>query len=122
MRQKRSIGEYLAFLAVKNDVPPEEFLNALRKAEDKKTVQCEHLTIQLRTKSKDKSIFLVKKDSQVIAQFPISNNFLLERNNQLSFFMETSTIRKYLAKKNRTTPSNNIKDLRPGMTKVSLND
>ena len=27
---------------------------------------------------------------------------------------------KYLAKKNRTTPSNNIKDLRPGMTKVNI--
>ena len=120
MRQKRSIGEYLAFLAIKNDISPDKFQDALRKAENKKIVQCDHLTIQLRTKLRDKSIFLVKKDSQVIAQFPVANNFLLDRNNQLSNFMETSSIRKYLAKKNRTTPSNNIKDLRPGMTKVNL--
>ena len=120
MRQKRSIGEYLAFLAIKYEVPPEEFLNALRIAENKKIVKCENLTIQLRSKQKDKSIFLVKKDSEVVAQFPVSNIFLSDRNNQLMNFMETNTIRKYLAKKNRTSPSNNIKDLRPGMTKINL--
>ena len=120
MRQKRSIGEYLAFLAIKYEVPPEQFLNALRIAEDKKIVKCENLTIQLRSKQKSKSIFLIKKGSEVVAQFPVSNNFLLDRNNQLMSFMETNTIRKYLAKKNRTTPSNNIKDLRPGMTKINL--
>ena len=120
MRQKRSIGEYLAFLAIKYEIPPEEFLNALRIAEDKKVIQCDKVTVQLRIKLKDKSIFLIKKDSEVIAQFPVNNAFLLERNNQLMNFMETNTIRKYLAKKNRTTPSNNIKDLRPGMTKVNL--
>jgi replication factor A1 len=120
LRQKRSIGEYLAFLAIKYEVPPEEFLNGLRIAEDNKTVKVENLTIQLRAKLKDKSIFLIKKNSEVIAQFPVNNNFLLDRSNQLMNFMETTTIRKYLAKKNRTTPSNNIKDLRPGMTKVNL--
>lgn len=120
MRQKRSIGEYLAFLAIKYEVPPEQFLNALRLAEDKKVIQCENLTVQLRAKLKDKSIFLIKRDSEVIAQFPVSNIFLLDRNNQLMNFMETKTIRKYLAKRNRTTPSNNIRDLRPGMTKVNI--
>jgi replication factor A1 len=120
LRQKRSIGEYLAFLAIKYEVPPEEFLHALRIAEDNKTVKVENLTIRRRAKLKDKSMFLIKKNSDVIAQFPVSNNFLLDRNNQLANFMETTTIRKYLAKKNRTTPSNNIKDLRPGMTKVTL--
>jgi replication factor A1 len=120
LRQKRSIGEYLAFLAIKYEMPPEEFLNALRIAEGNKTIKVENLTIRLRAKLKDKSIFLIKKNSEVIAQFPVSNNFLLDRNNQLMNFMETTTIRKYLAKKNRMTPSNNIKDLRPGMTKVNL--
>ena len=120
LRQKRSIGEYLAFLSIKYEVPPEKFLHALRIAEDDKPVQCEHLTIQLRAKMKEKSIFLIKRGTEVIAQFPVNNNFLLDRNNQLMNFMETSVIRKYLIKKNRTTPSNNIKDLRPGMTKVNL--
>jgi replication factor A1 len=120
LRQKRSIGEYLAFLAIKYEVPPEQFLDALRSADGKKIIECENLTIQLRSKQKNKSIFLVKKGSEVIAQFPVSNIFLSDRNNQLMNFMETNTIRKYLAKKNRTTPSNNIKDLRPGMTKISL--
>lgn len=120
MRQKRSIGEYLAFLAIKYEVPPEQFLNALRIAENKKIIKCENLTIQLRSKQKDKSIFLIKKNSEVVAQFPVSNNFLSDKNNQLMSFMGTNTIRKYLAKKNRTSPSNNIRDLRPGMTKINL--
>lgn len=120
MKQKRSIGEYLAFLAVKNEVPPEEFLNALRTVEANKTIQVEKLTVQLRAKMKNKSIFLVKKNSDVIAQFPVNNAFLLDKSNRLMNFMETNSIRKYLAKKNRTTPSNNIADLRPGMTKVNL--
>jgi replication factor A1 len=119
LRQKRSIGEYLAFLAIKYEVPPEQFLNALRIA-DKKIVKCENLTIQLRSKQKNKSIFLVKKDAEVVAQFPVSNNFLSDKNNRLMNFMETNTIRKYLAKKNRTSPSNNIRDLRPGMTKINI--
>ena len=120
LKQKRSIGEYLAFLAIKNEVPPEEFLNALRIVEENKTIQVEKLTIQLRAKLKNKSIFLVKKNSDVIAQFPVNNSFLLDKSNRLMNFMETNSIRKYLAKKNRTTPSNNIADLRPGMTKVNL--
>jgi len=120
LRQKRSIGEYLAFLSIKYEVPPEKFLHALRIAEDDKPVQCENLTVRLRAKMKEKSIFLIKRGTEVIAQFPVNNNFLLDRNNQLMNFMETSVIRKYLIKKNRTTPSNNIKDLRPGMTKVNL--
>lgn len=120
MKQKRSIGEYLAFLAVKNDVPPEEFLNALRTVEENKSIQVEKLTVQLRIKLKNKSIFLVKKNSDVIAQFPVNNSFLLDKSNRLMNFMKTNSIRKYLAKKNRTTPSNNIADLRPGMTKVNL--
>ena len=120
MRQKRSIGEYLAFLAIKYEVPPEQFLNALRVAKGNKVIQCEKLTVQLRIKLKDKSIFLIKKGLEVIAQFPVSNSFLLDRNNQLMNFMETKIIRKYLAKKNRTTPANNIRGLRPGMTKVNI--
>ena len=66
MRQKRSIGEYLAFLAIKYEVPPEEFLNALRIAENKKVIKCENLTVQLRTKLKDKSIKQVSKNNLLI--------------------------------------------------------
>ena len=120
MRQKRSIGEYLAFLSVKYEVNPEEFLYALRLAEEHKESRCDELSIQCRGKIKNNFIFLIKRKSEVVAQFPISEEFLLNRSNQLRNFMETDRIRRFLAKKARTATANSIKDLQTGMRHVNL--
>jgi len=120
MRQKPSIGEYLAFLSVKYDVNPEKFLHALRSALEHKKSRCAKLSIQCRGKTKSKFIFLIKRESEVIAQFPIVEEFLLNRSNQLRNFMETDRIRRYLAKKVRTATASFIKDLRTGMNHVNL--
>jgi len=120
MRQKRSIGEYLAFLSVKYEVNPEEFLYALRLAEEHKESRCDELSIQCRGKIKNNFIFLIKRKSEVVAQFPISEEFLLNRSNQLRNFMETDRIRRFLAKKARTATANSIKDLQTGMSHINL--
>ena len=60
------------------------------------------------------------RESAVIAQFPIVEEFLLNRSNQLRNFMETNRIRRYLAKKARTATVNSIKDLRTGINHVNL--
>ena len=120
MRHKPSVGEYLAFLSVKYEVDPEEFLYALRLAEEHKESRCDKLSIQCRGKIKNKFIFLIKRESEVIAQFPIVEEFLLNRSNQLRNFMETDRIRRYLAKKVRTATASFIKDLRTGMNHVNL--
>jgi len=119
LRHKRSIGEYLAFLSVKYEVNPEKFLHALRSAQEHKA-QCDNLSIQCRGKIKNKITFLIKRESEVVAQFPIDKEFLLNKNNQLGNFMETDRVRRYLAKKARTATVNSIKDLRTGMTHVNL--
>lgn len=119
MRHKRSVGEYLAFLSIKYEVNPAEFLLALRVAQKRKTY-CGGLLIQCRGKVKKALMFLVKKDSEVIAQFPIDREFLLNENNKLSNFMETDRIRRYLAKKARTVGASSIKDLRAGLSHVNL--
>jgi replication factor A1 len=120
MRQKPSIGEYLAFLSIKYEVNPEKFLHALHSAKEHKKSRCGKLSIQCRGKTKSKFIFLIKRESEVIAQFPIVEEFLLNRSNQLRNFMETDKIRRYLAKKVRTATVNSIKDLRTGMNHVNL--
>ena len=120
MRHKPSIGEYLAFLSIKYEVNPEKFLHALHLAKEHKKSRCAKLSIQCRGKIKNKFIFLIKRESEVIAQFPIVEEFLLNRSNQLRNFMETDKIRKYIAKKDRTTAVSSIKDLRTGMNHVSL--
>ena len=120
MRQKRSIGEYLAFLSVKYEVNPEKFLHALRSAKEHKKSRCDKLLIHCRGKIKSKFIFLIKRESEVIAQFPIVEDFLLNRDNQLRNFTETDRIRRYLAKQDRIATANSIKDLRTGMNHVNL--
>jgi replication factor A1 len=65
-------------------------------------------------------MFLIKRESEVIAQFPIDEGFLSNRNNQLQNFTKTDKIRKYLARKTRESAAKNIKDLRTGMNHVNL--
>jgi replication factor A1 len=120
VRQKRSIGEYLAFLSIKYEVNPEKFLHALRSAKEHNKSTCDELSVQCRGKTKNKFIFLIKRASEVIAQFPIDEEFLMNRSHQLGNFTETDKIRRYLARKDRTATANFIKDLRAGMQHVNL--
>ena len=120
MRKKKSVGEYLAFLSVKYEVDPEEFLYSLRSAEEHEESRCAKLSIRCRGKTRNKCIFLIKRDSEVIAQFPIDEEFLFNESNHLRNFMGTDEIRKYLARKARTATANSIKDLRTGMHHVNL--
>ena len=120
MRHKRSIGEYLAFLSVKYNVNPEEFLQALRSAKENSKSRCDKLSVQCRGKTKNKFIFLIKRDSEVLAQCPIDEEFLLNINNQLGNFTKTEKIRRYLTRKARTATVNSIKDLQNGMRHINL--
>ena len=120
MRHKPSIGEYIAFLSVKYEVDPEEFLYALRLAEEHKESRCGKLSIQCRGKIKNKFIFLIKRKSEVLAQFRIGEDFLFNESNHLRDFMGTDQIRRYLARKARTATANSIRDLRTGMRHVNL--
>jgi len=120
LRQKKSVGEYLAFLSVKYGVGPEEFLYALRLAEEHEESGCDKLSIQCRGKIKNNFIFLIKMESEVVAQFPISEEFLFNESNHLRNFMDTDVIRRYIARKARTATANSIKDLQTGMRHVNL--
>ena len=120
MRKKKSVGEYLAFLTVKYEVDPEKFLHALRLAEENKESRCDKLSIQCRGKIKNKFIFLIKSKSEIVAQFPISEEFLFNGSNQLGNFMDTKKVRSYILRKDRNATANSIKDLRFGMRHVNL--
>jgi replication factor A1 len=95
-------------------------LHALRSAQEHKKSRCEKLSIECRGKIKNKLIFLIIKESEVIAQFPIVEDFLLNKNNQLRNFMENDRIRNYILKKDRAATANSIKDLRTGMRHINL--
>jgi len=120
LKNKVSPGEYLAFLSVKYEVDPDVLFNALVTAGEKKKSKCGNLSVERRGETQDKVVFLILKDSQVVAQFPIFKAFLFERENPVRKFMKTDMIRRHLVKKNRAAHSLPIRDLRTGMSQINL--
>jgi replication factor A1 len=59
-------------------------------------------------------------NSKVVAQFPISEDFLLRQSNPIKDFTKTDMIRRHLNKKNARSHSLLIRDLRSGMKQVNL--
>ena len=120
VKRKKSSGEYLAFLSAKYKVDPDTFFYALLSAGENRKSKCGNLSIECRGKMKNKIIFLITNDSQVVAQLSVSEAFLTKEGNPIRTFMETDMVRKYEAKKNRSPISCSIQDLRAGMNHVSL--
>jgi replication factor A1 len=120
LRNRVSAGEYLAFLSVKHEVDPDKLFCALISAGENQKSRCGSLSIECRGKTQDKTIFLIMKDYRVVAQFPVSREFLLERSNPMKGFMKTDMIRRHLVKKNKGSHSLPIRDLRTGMSHVNL--
>ncbi len=120
LRNKASPGVYLAFLSVKYEVDPDKLFYALISAGENRKSRCEDLSIECRRKTQDKVMFLILKDSKVVAQFPILRDFLLQRRNPIRDFTKTDMIRRHLNKEKRRTHSLLIRDLRAGMSHVNL--
>jgi len=120
LRNKVSAGEYLALLSIKYEVDPDKLFYALISAGENQKSKCGKLSIECRGKTRDKDIFLIMEGFRVVAQFPIPKEFLLERNNPVKNFMKTDMIRRHLDKKNKGSHSLPIRDLRTGMSQVSL--
>lgn len=118
MRNKVSVGEYLAFLSIKYEVDPDTLFYALISAGENSESTCGDLSIRCRSKMQDKTVLLITKGSKVVAQFPIPKSFLLERSNPIRNFRKTELLRRYLNKKNKG--SFHIRDLRNGMKQVNL--
>ncbi len=122
MRQKKStLGEHLALVSVKYNVYPAEVVQALIAAKANGKATCGELSVEYRGKVKDETIFLIKKEDDVVAQFKVDEEFL-SRSNDTSFenYMTTDKIRKKIAKQNTDTVFSMISDLRSGMKRINL--
>jgi replication factor A1 len=122
LRQKKStLGEHLALLSVKYSVYPNEVFQALVVAKQtEKTASCGNLTVEYRGKMKGETIFLITKDSDVVAQFRVEEAFLHRKDNPFESWMSTDKIKKKIAKQNTDSIYMHIKDLRAGMKRVNL--
>jgi len=108
--------EYLAIIAIRNNIDSSEFLDCIREAYDQEESECEQLSVRCRQKTEDSAVFLFTLGQDVIAQFPISTG-IFEREEQLTSCMRTMSARKSSTKK---VMNLKIKDLRAGMRQVNL--
>ena len=114
------LSEYLAFLSVKHSVNPDKLFQALVSTKEHEKVLCGSLSIEFRGRIRGEKIFLIKKGSEVVAQFRVSEGFLSGRGNPLRRVMDCDRIRRYLANKADAFQSSFIGGLRVGMKHVNL--
>jgi replication factor A1 len=120
MRNKTSPSEYLAFLSIKYEVDPDKLFYAIISASEKGKSTCENLSIERRCKQKNKIILLITKGEKVVAQFPIPEEFLMEKTNPIKEIRKTISFHIHPITKDGRPHSFRIGDLRMGMKKVNL--
>ena len=113
--------EYIAFLSVKQGIYLAELHQAMVAAREQGKTTCQNLTIEYRGSLKDEAIFLITKDTSVIAQFRVAEELLLRKNICFENWLDTDKIRKQINRQN-TSPKLSIlvQDLRHGMKKVNI--
>ena len=120
-QKKPTIIEHLAFISVKHGVYIGELFQTLLTAREKGTDTCENLTIKYRGSVGKDAIFLITKDSKVIAQFRIAKEFLFAKNIRFESWINTDKIHKQIIKQNcGPSLSTMVQDLRHGMKKVNV--
>ncbi len=120
MKNKVSVGEYLAFLSLKYKVDPDQLFYALCSAWNNVKATCGELLIQCRNKTRDNAVFLMTKDSKVVFQFTIPKQFLSEKANPIRVMQRNGMFGRRAVKEPEVTWSSRIKDLRVGMKKINL--
>jgi len=119
-RNRTSPSEYLAFLSIKYGVDVDKFFNALVSAGKNRKSTCGSLSIEFRDKRKNMITLLITRESKVVAQFPIPEEFLLEQNNPIRDARKAEVFCRHKVKKAADPELLNIRDLRIGMKNINL--
>lgn len=114
--KQRKTLEYLAVLAVKNNIDANEFLDCIVEAQNHEESKCRQVNIRCRKRKEDSANFLFTTNGTVLAQFPIPIQ-VMQRKNDLEDYMRVVSDRTASSKKVRNPK---IKDLKAGMRKVNL--
>ncbi len=119
MRNKLYPSEYLTLLTVKYEVDADDFFNALVSAWKNRRAQCGNLFVECRSKQDHKATLLITQEGKVIAQFKIPEEFFLKKN-PLKGAKSIHITERYASRKEKLLQTFQIKDLRVGMKRVSL--
>jgi hypothetical protein len=121
LRHKKPITiEHLADLSVKYYVYLSELYQALVSARRFGKSTCGALTIKYRGIINDQAAFLITKDSIVVAQFRVAEEFLFRKNISFENWLDTDKIRRQITKQDLKLDSMLIQNLQYGMKKVNL--
>ena len=118
--KKPTLEDQLAFISAQHNVYPTELFEALVKAKEEGKAAAEDLSVEYRGEVNDQAIFLITKDNKVIAQFRVSQDTLQRRDISFDSSMDTSRIRKEIAKQNPMPSHLKVENLRVGMKKINL--
>lgn len=118
--KKPTLEDQLAFIAAQHSVYPTELFQALVNSKEQGKSAVEDLTIEYRGSVNDQAIFLIKKEGNVVAQFRVPEETLSKADVSFDNWMETSKVRKEIARQTPTPAHVKIEDLRVGMKKVNV--
>lgn len=120
MRSKLSPSEYVALLTAKYDIEVERFFNALMAAVRNGSSKCEDLSVECRERRSNKVVLLITRESRVVAQFQLPEEFFKETSHSLREVTKARVGEAQNNKKRVLPQALQIKDLRIGMKKVNL--
>jgi replication factor A1 len=118
--KKPTLEDQLSFISAQHNIYPTELFQALIQAKENGKSVCEDLTVEFRGSVNDQAIFLIKKGDNVISQFRVSEEMLSKTDVSFDNSMETSRVRKEIAKQTPTPSHFKIGDLKEGMKKVNV--
>lgn len=118
--KKPTLEDQLAFLSAQHGVYPAELFQALILAKETGKSTAEDLSVEYRGSVNNQAIFLIKKESGVVAQFRVPEETLLKVDVSFDNWMDTRRVRKEIAKQSPQPTHQKIEDLRPGMKKVNI--
>jgi hypothetical protein len=119
--RKPTLEDQLAFIATQHEVYPNELFQALVEAKETgKQITVADLTIDYRGNVASQAIFLITKDTKVIAQFRVPEETLARTDVSFDNAMDTNKVRKEIARQNPAPSHYRIDDLRVGMKKINV--
>ncbi len=118
--KKPTLEDQLAFISAQHDIYPNELFAALSQSKEEGKATVGDLTVEYRGNVVDQSIFLITKDSKVIAQFRVPEETLTRTDVSFDSSMETGRVRKEMARQNPPPSHLKIEDLRVGMKKINV--
>ena len=119
--KKPTLEDQLAFIATQHEVYPTELFQALITAKEKgKTTAVSDLNVEYRGNVASQAIFLITRDGKVVAQFRVPDDTLARTDVSFDNSMDSSKVRREIARQNPAPSHLKIENLRVGMKKINV--